>query len=156
AGAILPTANRERMRRLKNAKPDDEDGQPTIIDVARFVHAIDLDKLKAPDGFDLHDIKAAAYRVRAALPIAFHNVRCIGMATSSYLLDPLKRELRFRLFFRFSRPLTCAELKRWLKDRERSSVIDFAPMHAVGINYTAAPSFVRREDDPLPDGRIVE
>ena len=105
AGAILPTANRKRMRRLKDAKPEDDDGQPTFVDVARFVHAIDVDKLKARDGFDLHDVKAAAYRVRAALPIAFHNVRCVGMATSSYLLDPLKRELRFGCFASLARSL---------------------------------------------------
>ena len=148
-GAIVETANRWRMRRLKNDDPKTGD-KATLEDVPRHVFPLDVDSVATPVGLDPHDLETAATAVRSALPKAFDGVACVAVATSGYLLKP---DLRFRCWFRFDRALTCAELKRWMQ-REKAP-IDLAPLHAAGVAYTAAPVFEDPGADPLPDGRLV-
>jgi hypothetical protein len=149
AGAIVEGANRSRMRRLKNDDPDTGD-KATLKDVPRHVLPLDVDRVATPRELDPRDLGAAAKAVRSALPKAFHGAACVAVATSGYLLKP---GLRFRCWFRFDRPLTCAELKRWLQ-RENAPV-DLAPLHAAGVAYTACAVFEDPAHDPLPEGRLV-
>lgn len=148
AGAIVEGANRAKMRRLCHVA---KDGAPaTLLDVPRYVLPLDVDTVAVPDGLDARDLRAAASAVREALPKPFHSAACVAVATSGYRLKP---GLRFRMWFRFARALTCAELKRWMELEK--APIDFGVLHAAGIAYTAAPVFENPAHDPLPDGRMV-
>jgi len=150
-GAIVKGANRAKMRRLQNKCPKTGD-EATLFDVPRYVFALDFDgeNIAVPDGLLRRDLLASASVVRGVLPEPFHHAFCVAAATSSYLLKP---GLRFRLWFRFDRPLTCGEMWRWM--RPVNLPIDLSTFHANGISYTAAPVFENPAQDPLPDGRIV-
>lgn len=148
-GAIAPGADPARMRRL--GRPDPDTGaEATLLDVPRAVIPLDLDRVAAPPELDPRDLHGCADRARRALPPAFHNASCVAAATSGHCLKP---GLRFRLWFRFDRPLTCAELKFWLQ--REGAPVDLGPLHAAGIAYTAAPIFEDPSNDPLPNGRTV-
>ena len=150
AGAIHPTANRAYMRRLKIARPKEQEGDATLYTVPRYAYLLDLDATEAPGGLDLLNLVASGNIARNTLPPPFRGALCIAIATSGYLIKPC---VRFRLVFWLDRPLTPEELKRWLQ-REKAPV-DFKPMHAAGVNYTAAPDFELPENNPLPGGRLV-
>ena len=143
-GRILAGVNRECMLRHSAKLP------VTFVDHGRNVFAIDIDAVALPPGVDPFDLKTCAALVRGVLPLAFRRARCIAVATSGYCI---KDGLRFRFWFRFDRPLFCAELKRWLQ--KENAPVDLAPMHPIGFAYTADPLFVNPADDPLPGGRLI-
>ena len=66
-GAIVETANRWRMRRLKNDDPKTGD-KATLEDVPRHVFPLDVDSVATPVGLDPHDLKSR--RNRRSLCIA--------------------------------------------------------------------------------------
>jgi hypothetical protein len=88
--------------------------------------------------------------VRNELPIEFRDASYVAVASSQYLIKP---GLRFHLWVRTDRPLTCKALKRWLEHLK--APVDVNPLHGVGITYTACPIFEDRAADPLPEGRLV-
>jgi hypothetical protein len=122
----------------------------TMVDHRRSVFAIDIDTVALPPGLNPFDLENCAAYVRSLLPLAFRRARCIAVATSGYCI---KDGLRFRFWFRFDRPLSCAELKRWLQNE--NAPVDLSPMHPIGFAYTADPLFADPADDPLPGGRLV-
>lgn len=122
----------------------------TMVDHRRSVFAIDIDTVALPPGLNPFDLENCAAYVRSLLPLAFRRARCIAVATSGYCI---KDGLRFRFWFRFDCPLSCAELKRWLQNE--NAPVDLSPMHPIGFAYTADPLFADPADDPLPSGRLV-
>ena len=143
-GAIAPGVFRFNMLRRSVTPPI------TLIDTPRFVFGLDVDTIACQPGLDPRELELCAAYVRSLLPPAFRNVRCIAVATSGHCL---KDGLRFRAWFRFSRPITCAELKRWLQ-REHAPV-DTKPLHAEGLTYgrPKVPKPRRQSASEWPAGR---
>jgi hypothetical protein len=147
-GAVVDGTNQRRMRRLLH---DQDDGdKATLRDVPRHVHALDIENIFPPYGFDLHDLQAAAQYVRDALPDELRGASYVAVASSSYLIKP---GLRFHFWVRTDKPLTCKQLKRWLEWLK--APIDVSPLNGAGITYTACPGFEDQAADPLPGGRVA-
>ncbi len=90
--------------------------------------------------------KAAEYAL-TRLPPEFHGAWCVVTATGTYGIDPKCIHLRF--WFWLDRPLTCAEMTRWLDNKP---FID--PSIYKSENqpiYTSGPVFLGdpRLDDPM-------
>ena len=140
-GEPIDPAKATGVRRL--LYPDPETGvAATIRDTARQWLALDCDSLPAPDGLDRQDLTACGRAALAMMPEAFHGAAMIVQATASHTLKP---GLRLRLWFWIDRPLTGAELKRWL----HAAPVDASIFAAAQPTYTAAPIFIARPD-PLP------
>lgn len=147
--ALKPSADRDRMRRLFWEALYEPDGNPTLDDVPRQIWPLDCEGIIAPPTLDLRDTAAAADYVRCRLPLAFHHVQCVAVASAKYGL--VGRELRFRLWFFFDRPIMAAGLRAWLRafQTEARKPVDAPALHAAQPVYTASPLFQRRENDPL-------
>ncbi|MBG0796655.1 hypothetical protein IYX23_02950 [Methylocystis sp. L43] len=143
------------VRRLQKARPGDP---ATLLETPRYVFLLDLDlhDVALPDGFDLHDLHAAAALARAQLPAEFSDVEMVFVASSGYLRKP---GLRFRAWVRLSRALTPSQFRRWMHATKpagrKKPHVDTTPCSANGCNYTASPVFEELSMDPLPNGRIV-
>jgi hypothetical protein len=139
-GQIADLGHVTGVRRLLHPESDD---LPTLVEVPRRWVAFDIDGLDRPADADL---VACAVIGITALPDEFHPARCLVQATASHGFKP---GLRLRLWYWLGRPVSTAELKRWLPP----TLVD----HSVFIGnqpiYTAAPLFDGRSD-PLP-ARLV-
>ncbi|MBI0535089.1 hypothetical protein D9599_05815 [Roseomonas sp. KE2513] len=141
-GAIADRNRVHGVRRLLH--PDRVTGAlPTIAPALRAWVATDHDSLHAPPGLDLHDLRACAETARATLPGAFRVAGCIFAATAGHTF---KAGIRMRGWFLLERPLSSADVRRWLAgvSIDHSTLRDAQPI------YTAAPRFIGAAD-PLPD-----
>jgi hypothetical protein len=132
-GELVDAPHSTGIRRLVHPDPATGD-QPTLRDVPRQWLAIDAEGVERPPGLDLSDFPACARAALQRLPAPFHGADCLVQATAGHGLKP---DLRLRLWFWLSRPVTGAELKRWMKGAPADPSI-FA---AAQIIYTAAPVF---------------
>lgn len=140
-GEPMPGTPLARCRRLLH--PDRETGEPaTFADVPRRWLLLDFDTVKAPEGLDPMSGQAAALHLRSLLPGDFAEASFWWSYTSSAGFKP---ELRMRLAFWLDRPVTGAEVERWLADVP----VDHSLFRAVQPNYVAAPVLVG-VPDPVP------
>jgi hypothetical protein len=143
-GSLVAGSKVTEIRR--RSVPDPTTGDPpTLRDIARYWLALDLDKQPIPDDVDRHDLVACAEAVMPRLPPALQSAQCIVQATASHTFKP---GVNLRLWFWLYRPLTGAELKRWLSRDWRGRIDDsvFIPSQVI---YIASPIFVDGVD-PLP------
>jgi hypothetical protein len=138
-GQIADAGRVTHVRRLLH--PDGSD-PASLIDVPRRWLALDVDGLGRPATIAAANLVACAGIAIAALPAEFHAARCLVQATASHGFKP---GLRLRLWFWLDRPVSSAELKRWLP----AGLVDHAVFSAAQIIYTAAPLFDGARD-PLP------
>jgi hypothetical protein len=144
-GAIADPSRTQRVRRLLHADPETGTA-PTLLDVPRSWVALDVDGVPLPAATDPRDLAACAAAVVPLLPPAFAAAACIVQATASHGIKP---GARLRLWYWLSRPLTCAECRRWLD----SAPVDRSAFNAAQIIYTAAPVALDGRD-PLPQRTV--
>jgi hypothetical protein len=140
-GAIANPARVQAVRRLLHRDPETGD-DATLLDVPRAWLALDLDGLPLPAEIHPHDLAGCGRVARLALPPAFHTAACIIGATAGHSFKPGGR---LRVWAMLTRPVTGAELKRWL----RAAPVDHALFGAAQCIYSAAPVFEGMVD-PLP------
>ena len=141
-GAILDPARTQGVRRLVHRDPVTGDA-PTLREHPRRWLALDLDGLPLPSNLDVRDLAGCGAHARAALPLAFHDARCIVAASGSHGIKP---GARLRLWAWLDRALTGPELTRWL----RTAPVDLALFRPAQLTYTATPAFAPGVVDPLP------
>lgn len=146
-GAIIDPARARDVRRLTHADAARGDAA-TLIDAPRRWIALDVDDAPLPPGADARDLATCGRAAIATLPPEFRDAACVIQATSRHALSQGRAFLR--LWFWTDRPVTCADLRQWLRDAPVDSAL-FAPAQLI---FTAAPIFVGRAD-PLPT-RLVE
>jgi hypothetical protein len=123
----------------------------TFEDTPREVFGFDMENLTLQPGLDPFDLESClAYMRSASLPAPFRDARIIGVATTGQCIEA---DIHFRAWVRFSRPMTCYEVKRWLQ--KTNARVDLSPMHPIGFAYTGTAIFDNPADDPLPNGRVV-
>jgi len=105
-GAILPGVNRSSMRRAHAT-------EPTLAEAARRWLLIDVDSWRAEIPADDFAADPAGWvpKAVAELPEAFQGAACWYQATASAGIKP---GVRLRLAFWLSRPLTNAEIRKWI------------------------------------------
>jgi len=146
-GAILDPARTVRVRRLLHA--DVETGEAaTLREAPRTWLALDVEGVARPSAVPAADLNACYREVVRMLPASFAGARCVVQASGSHGIKP---DIRLRLWFWCDRPVSGAELKRWL----RGSPADPSVFGAAQLIYTAAPVFAAGARDPLPQ-RIIE
>jgi hypothetical protein len=107
-------------------------GEPaTMAPEAHHLLPIDIDSGGGSE--PRTDIEAMAMEARSLLPDAFHNARCLAVATSSAGVKP---GARLRLWFWCSRPVSDTEAKGWLEGLADTSI--YMPVQPV---YCAPPRF---------------
>jgi hypothetical protein len=142
-GALVAGEKATGIRRLSAPDPLTDDA-PTLRDIGRRWAALDLDQWSVPGDVDRHDLLQCAEAVMPNLPEAFRPAKCIVQATSSHTF---KSGVNLRLWFWLDRPLTGAELRRWLRDYDGIDCSVFLPAQPI---YTADPVFLDDGVDPLP------
>jgi hypothetical protein len=165
-GEPLASTDLERTRRLLYEQVD-EDGVvwPATFEArARQWLAVDFDDLPAPvwdedklarrraagggaDPAPIDPARDSEIVCRAALstlPEEVHDASAWWQMTSSAGLKA--DSIRLRLWFWLDRPVSDAEVKRWLKN----APVDHSLYSPVQAHYTAAPIFDPPELDPVP------
>lgn len=128
---------------LRRLHADPETGEPaTLRDVPRRWLALDMENIPLPEGVAPADLGRCGEAARACLPPAFLEARCLVAASGSHGFRP---DMRLRLWFWSARPLSGAELKRWLA----GTPADPSVFGAVQPIYTASPVFAKGARDPL-------
>jgi hypothetical protein len=105
--------------------------------------ALDIDHLPRPQTIHVTDLVGCGQAALAHLPPEFRDTRCAIQATGSHGLKP---GLRLRLWFWLDRPMSGAELKRWL----RAAPVDSSIFGAGQIIYTSNPIFLPGALNPCP------
>jgi hypothetical protein len=134
-GAPALDIDRKRTRRLAAQHFDAATGEllePTFIAQPRRWLAVDFDVLPLPTAFDWRDGELAALWLVSHLPKEFAGKSCVWTFTAGAGFKP---ELRMRLWFWLSRPVSEAEAGRWL----RGYPVDTSLYRVVQPHYTAAP-----------------
>ena len=141
-GDILDPARTRGVRRFLHA--DKETGDlPTLADVPRRWLALDMEDIARPADVPASDLAACGRVALDCLPAAFSEAACIVQASGSHGFKP---DLRLRLWLWCSRPMTGAELKRWLRDTPADPTV-FGAAQPI---YTAAPVMAEGQADPIP------
>jgi putative DNA primase/helicase len=144
-------------RALRRSK--EHDGiAPTLEDCGHWHLICDFDKIPAKDAagdFDsvAHPERAVRY-LRTLLPPEFKNAACLWQLSSSagYKATDGKPTINMKLIFLLSRPLTCAEIKLWLKpylklkQNGTRGVLDHAIYRPTQPIYLAAPVLAQGTD----------
>ena len=141
-GAVANPARAAGVRRLVHPCPHTGEA-PTLREAPRCWLALDVDSLPLPPGGDVRDVAGCAAHAREHLPAAFHDARCVAVASGSHGIKP---GLRLRLWFWLHRPLTGPDCRRWL----RGFPVDPALFSPAQLTYTAAPVFEVGALDPVP------
>jgi len=137
-----PIGPLRRVRRLVH--PDPETGEaPTLRDVPRQWLALDMEGIPLPADVPAADLAACGRVALTTLPPVFSEAACIVVASGSHGFLP---DLRLRVWWWCSRPMTAVELKRWL----RGTPADPSVFSAAQLIYTAAPVLAAGRADPLP------
>jgi hypothetical protein len=141
-GAIIGTANPQKMRRLLNARVN---APATIAEVARRVLLLDLDSLPIPPGFDpqLQSQDSIEMLIAEHLPTEFHRVSCWWQYTGGMGIKP---GMRLRLGFVLSRPLGRDDLRAWLA----AVPLDLSVFTASQPILVAHPALGPGVTDPVP------
>jgi hypothetical protein len=146
-GAIADPARAKKVRRLSNLDLKTGD-QPTLVEAPRRWLALDAENVDLA-GTDPQDLAACAALARRYLPAEFTGAACIVTATGSH---GTRADLRLRLWFWLSRPLSGAEMKRWFGD---NPAFDQSVYSAAQLIYTAAPIVAPGATDPIGNRLIV-
>jgi hypothetical protein len=147
-GAPRPGIDRRSTRRIARQHFDTTTGEvlePTFIAQSRHWLAVDFDTLPLPTAFDWRDGELAALYLIRHLPKEFAGKSCVWTFTSGAGFKP---ELRMRLWFWLSRPVSEGEVQRWLA----GCPVDMSLYRVVQPHYTAAPIL---EDMPAPVPRRI-
>jgi hypothetical protein len=134
------------IRRLVHTDPKTGD-TPTLHDVPRQWLALDIEGVQGPFGFDTSNLSYCGEHCRRKLGHAFRSAASIVQATAGHGIKP---DLRLRLWFWLSRPITTVEAKLWF-EHDRS--VDQSTLRPAQIIYTAAPIFEKGRDHLL--GRLA-
>jgi hypothetical protein len=138
-------ANRTKnVRRL--IRPDGN-YLPTLVEHPQHWFPIDVDNFGVATG----NVEEDARTVLLALPSVFHDIECITLASSSYLVNPDKPGINLRMFFWNDKQITAYDLKQYFSGYKH--VVDTALFHPIQPIYIAPPIFVGR-DNPVAD-RLV-
>ena len=113
-----------------------------FVEVPRRLVMIDLEPDTCPAWVDPTDPVLVGGYLRRQLPPALQMARCCVQLSSG---AGIKRGLRAHLWFALSRPLTGAELSRWLG---KVAGLDNSTFRPVQPHYCAAPVFDGGADDP--------
>lgn len=140
-GALIDPTRWRNTRRLLYQHRDGT--PPSIREVPRPWVGLDIEGITRPDHVAATDLAGCAAVALARLPPAFRAARCIVQATASHGIKP---DIRLRLWFWLARPVTAAELQRWLA----GTPADPAAFGAAVPLYTSAPVFMGGAVDPLP------
>jgi hypothetical protein len=143
-GQHIDGAPTHNARRLLHPRP--EEGEvATLEEAAHHWLPIDLDAIECPSGLDpiANPETAVAYVVRSILPPEMHEAAVYWQLTSGTGFKP---GIRMRLVFWCDRPLTGAEVKRWLAGRGGVDGSIYAANQPI---YFARPIFDGVED-PVP------
>ena len=133
-------AGATNIRRLLHR--DEETGDdPTLRDIPRRWLATDHDGVPRPESIPPHDLLGCAGAVIERLPVPFRRASCVVQATGSHGIKP---GCRIRLWHWCSRPMSGAELKRWLPCTDTSVFRAHQPI------YTSCPIFAPGLADHLP------
>ncbi len=146
-GTILDMTRVRGVRRLLHPDPTTGD-VPTLCDVPKRWAAFDVDDLPRPPDVEVTDLFGCARVAIRALPKAFCDSRCVAQATASHGIAP---GINIRLWCRFDRPISSAELRRWL----RAAPVDHAVFRPAQVIYTAPPLFDAGVSDPLAERLIM-
>lgn len=138
-------ANGETARKIRRLiYPDKKTGDaPTLIVVPRRWLAIDADGIERPAHVPAADLLGCADAAIERLPRPFWRAQCIVQASAGHGIKP---GCRLRLWFWCDRPMTGAELKRWLKP----CPVDPSVFSSAQVIYTAAPIFGPGVSEHLP------
>ena len=146
-GELIEGHNSGRVR--KKCHPDPADpAAPYFRAKARRHLAVDLDSFALPAGVDPLDVRAVGAAGRALLPAELRSAACWVQLTSSAGYAPGGR---CRLWFWCSRPVSDAEIKRWLNGYP----VDSSLYSAVQPHYIARPTFLDGIVDPAPTRSLV-
>jgi hypothetical protein len=146
-GGVIDPTRAHAVRRLLH--PDPQTGEaPTLHEVPRWWLSLDVDGMDRPADLPADDLAGCAAAAIRRLPAPFHGAACVAQATGSH---GIKRGLYLRMWFWLSRPVSGAELKRWL----RGVPVDHAVFGPAQPIYTAAPVFTRGATDPLPNRMVT-
>jgi hypothetical protein len=145
-GVIDPTRARA-VRRLIHLDPQTGE-TPTLQEVPHLWLALDVDGMDRPAALPADDLAGCGAEAIRRLPAAFRGATCIAQASSTHGIKP---GLRLRLWFWLSRPVSGAELKRWL----RGVPVDHAVFRPAQPIYTAAPVFGIGATDPLSRRMVI-
>jgi len=138
-GALIAGERAHGIRRL--LYPDLETGDAaTIRDVPRRWLALDEDVPERPEHIAPQDLLGCADDVIDRLPRPFWRAQCLVQATASHGLKPGSR---LRLWYWCDRPMSGAELQRWVTNTDQSVLCPNQPI------YTAAPVFGHGRSDHL-------
>lgn len=146
-GAPVHPDRSRGVRRLLHADPETGES-PTLRESPRRWVALDVEGITRPEQVAAADLRACFLLALEAFPAAFRGHHCIVQASASH---GFKSDLRLRLWFWCDRPLTGAELKRWL----RGTPADPSVFGAAQPIYTAAPLMAAGLPDPLPERIVV-
>ncbi|MCF3947755.1 hypothetical protein [Acidiphilium iwatense] len=137
--ALVDPGRTSPIRRLLYRDPVTGD-EPTLREVPHHWLATDWDTLERPDDLDVTDLPGCAGVALARLPASFHGAACIVQATGSHGVKP---GIRIRMWHWLVRPLTGAEVGRWL---DSVTGIDRSVFRPAQIIYAAAPVFETGRD----------
>ena len=141
-GQLIHADEARKIRRLVHrdaAKGDD----PTLADVPRRWLATDADGISRPENIEPADLLGCADAVLAQMPRPFQRAACIVQASAGHGIKP---GCRLRLWHWCDRPMTTAELTRWLKPYPVDKSV-YRPAQPI---YTAAPRFAPGVREHLP------
>ena len=144
-----PIEGHDPGRVRKKCHPDPADpAAPYFRAKARRHLAIDLDSFSLPAGVAPLDARAVGEAGRALLPAELRSAGCWAQLTSSAGYAPGGR---CRLWFWCSRPVSDAEVKRWLKGYPVGTSL----YNPVQPHYVARPTFTDGIADPAPIRSII-
>jgi hypothetical protein len=143
----LMTAPARNIRRLVYADQETGDA-PTLRDVPRQWLALDVEGVEGPFSFDVSDLTACGEHCRRKLGAAFRSAACVVQATAGHRI---KTDLRLRIWFWLTRPITTLEAKLWF---EYQPIVDSSTLRPAQIIYTAAPIFESGADH-LPERLVM-
>ena len=141
-GGVADPTRTKGVRRLVHRCPETGD-EPTLVEHARRWLALDVDGLPLPAGLDARDLASCGAYARELLSPAFHHSPLVVVASASHGIKP---GARLRLWAWLDRPLTGAEVSRWLRD----TPVDHAVFRPAQLIYTAGPVFGDGGIDRLP------
>lgn len=148
-GDILPTANRERMKRTYLSQ------DPTMIDSPNRLCVLDIDDYVLPDGVRYNgpaDLKRVIKAVARALPEPFKSSRFIVRASSSMGITSEPHIAKLHFWFLLKTPMTGSDLRLTLADLMNANPgcpqFDLALANAVQLASTARP-VCNGFDDPI-------
>jgi hypothetical protein len=129
---------------------------PMFEDAYRYWVIFDVDRVPVPEhmaGDWVDDPDAAIEHVLGLMPEPFQPASCWWSLSSSAAVPSktgreVSKDFKLRLAFWLDRPLTSAQVKRWMK-AERAPV-DMSLFNPIQLHYIARPKLGHGMHDPVP------